>query len=332
MSARGSGGPGRVRLDFRKLATTAAVLVTILGIGWIDYVTGPDIAFSLFYLLPIIAAGWWLGRASAGAAAVAASIVWFLADVAWRPREMIAVSAWNGFTRFGIFLLIGLLTNRVRRDRDRLAQLDERLKELLENEAALARTDALTKLPNRRSFRERLGEEVERSRRGTKPLCVAYIDIDHFKRVNDMHGHAAGDDLLQRIATVIRNTTRVNDIAARLAGDEFAIVFWDVRSDVVQKTAERLIDRITELGRSYPRCRVGASVGVAYFENPPRDVDEIMRRTDRALDQAKSEGKGRLVVWSQATDRSTVIRNGVSGELRAAAQPMVRSPGRMPPA
>ncbi len=285
---------------------TAATLLAIAGIGWVDYSTGPTFGMLIFYLLPILGAGWWLGSWPAALAAVVAGLSWFLADLAPRADSNLLASAWNGITRMGIFLALALLTARVRADRNRLVGLNARLQDLLERETGLARTDAITHLPNSRGFVERLLTETSRCRRTGKPLCVAYLDIDNFKRVNDRHGHSAGDSLLTRIAQAIRDTVRAGDVPARLGGDEFAILFWDVDRGAIEGIARRVIERIADLGRDYPESFVGASVGIAYFEQPPDSAEEILQRADQAMYEAKTSGKGRLVIWSgSAGDRQS---------------------------
>ena len=277
---------------------TAVTLLAIAGIGWIDYATGPTFGMSIFYLLPLLGAGWWLGSRPATLAAVVAGVAWVLADLAPRADGNLLASIWNGATRLGIFLALALLTARVRADRNRLLGLNAQLQELLERETGLARTDAITRLPNSRGFVERLLTETSRCRRTGQPLCVAYLDIDNFKRVNDRHGHSAGDSLLTRIAQTIRDTVRAGDVPARLGGDEFAILFWDVDRGAIEGIARRVIERIADLGRDYPEAFVGASVGIAYFERPPDSAEEILQRADQAMYEAKTSGKGRLVIWS----------------------------------
>ncbi len=135
-----------------------AGLVTIAAIGWVDYITGPDAGLSLLYIIPVIASGWWLGYRSALTTAALAAGSWLLADLPWHPQDYLAVSLWNTFTRLVMYISLGVLTARVRLDRNRLAEINARLEGLLAQETALARTDALTHLPNPPALPRALGQ------------------------------------------------------------------------------------------------------------------------------------------------------------------------------
>lgn len=274
----------------RRALATLLLSAVILFLGWLDYTTGPDIGFSVFYLLPVVAAGWRLGSFSAGLTAGLAGAAWIAADVAaGNPERPLMLIAWNGFTRVVIYGIVGFLTSRLRTDR-------EHLRDLLDREKLLARTDPITDLPNYRGFVERLLTETSRCRRTGEPLCVAYIDLDDFKKVNDQYGHPAGDSLLAGVAGILRETVRSTDVAARLGGDEFAILFWRVDRSEVEAIITRVIEQIRDFGAGYEQARPGASAGVAYFERPPRSADDILREADGAMYEAKSRGKGTLVI------------------------------------
>ena len=268
-------------------------------IGWIDYWTGPDIAFSLFYLPPVLAAGWWLGKRGWHVTAVAASLSGLLGDFAWHGGERWPLYCWNALSRLGIFLFAGFVTAQGREGRDRLASLNARLRELLEHERAIARTDPLTQLANSRAFQERVATELA-SQTGRPGLFgVACLDLDDFKTVNDLHGHLAGDCLLASIGEALREVVRSDDLAARLGGDEFAIVFMDVQRQTAERIGERLVERVQELGGE---LGVRASIGIALFRRRPLSVDDALRRADEAMYRAKAAGKGRVEIWEQGQD------------------------------
>jgi diguanylate cyclase (GGDEF)-like protein len=275
----------------RRALATLGLLGALIVVGWIDTLTGTQLGLSLLYLAPVSAAGWWLGSRPAALCAAAAALIWLAADLAGRAGAEMPISLWNGFTRLAIYLAIGLLLSRVRSDRRRLTGL-------LDREKSLARTDTITNLMNHRGFVETLMREASRCRRASQPLCVAFMDLDNFKQVNDRYGHAAGDAFLQRIARTIRDTVRAGDVPARLGGDEFVILFWDVDRGAVEGIARRLIDRVREAGAEYPEADLGLSVGIAYFALPPDSIEEILKRADNAMYEAKTLGKGQLAVWS----------------------------------
>jgi len=258
-------------------------------VGWLDYRSDPDLGFSLFYIPPVAAAGWWFGRSGAAATGVLGALLWTVADLAARQELHAGLSAWNGFTRLAIFLSIGLLTARVRDDRDHLTIL-------LERERTLARTDRVTGLPNSRGFLEVLMTEASRSRRTARPLCLAYIDLDNFKRINDTFGHAAGDTVLGRAASLIRDTIRSSDVPGRIGGDEFVVLFWEADLQAAEGVAQRICESLNALETGYPGTGLGASIGVAWCETAPESVEQILQRADQAMYEAKQRGKRRVVV------------------------------------
>lgn len=284
-------------MNLRRLLLLSTVSVALLlTMGWIDYVTGPDIGFSLFYILPVLAGGWYGGRRVATITAVAAASVWFSADFAWRGSAMLPVSAWNGLTRLALYLLIGILAGNQRRAQQALATANRQLSDALTREEQLSRTDSLTGLANVRAFLETVRRELERARRSRSSVCVAYLDLDNFKRVNDTRGHRAGDELLQGVAAALREEVRGGDIPARLAGDEFAVLLWNADRTEVERIGERLVKRVQELGAGYPELQLGASVGIAWFASPPPTEDDVIRAADEAMYRAKSAGKNRVMV------------------------------------
>jgi diguanylate cyclase (GGDEF)-like protein len=170
---------------------------------------------------------------------------------------------------------------------------------------ALATTDPLTSLANRRSFRDRLEAECARSARAGIPLGLALVDLDHFKRVNDTHGHQAGDAVLRELADRLRRCARREDIVARVGGEEFAWLLPEADLDAAMEAAERLRRRIA--GEPFPIVgRVTASIGVATLGAGP---DELVRDADRALYRAKDAGRDLCVAWTLA-DAVTEARSG----------------------
>jgi len=186
---------------------------------------------------------------------------------------------------------------RIREDRQRLKQMNAQLAGLLSGAEKLARTDSLTGLANRRAFLERLGDELARVRRSGGPVCIAYLDVDNFKTLNDKKGHLEGDEFLRRIAHAIKDTVRASDVAARLGGDEFAVLFADAKRIALEALAQRLLARVRALGERYPGLDLGASVGMAWFAEPPESAELLLQRADAAMYSAKKEGKHRFALW-----------------------------------
>jgi len=163
--------------------------------------------------------------------------------------------------------------------------------------------DALTGLPNRALFLDRLDTAMERTRRSGKPFALLYIDIDGFKPVNDLHGHQAGDHLLQAIAARLIERTRRSDTVARLGGDEFAVILEAADSpETALDTAGELGARLREpyvLGENLP-VTIGASIGIACHAATdssgadPRDA--LIRAADDAMYRAKRAGRNRCML------------------------------------
>jgi diguanylate cyclase (GGDEF)-like protein len=172
--------------------------------------------------------------------------------------------------------------------------------------AELSLTDELTRLPNRRGFNRELQRAFDLANRDLHP-CLAVIDIDHFKEMNDSGGHEVGDRVLQALAETLRQQTRKVDFAARLGGDEFAVIFSRAQvADMVARLG-RVSDAFVERQKQDPGiARHGLStlsVGLTCFD-PQRDEtpDDVLRRADRALYQAKANGRNRIELIGSGSD------------------------------
>ena len=178
----------------------------------------------------------------------------------------------------------------------------ERMKRELERTYAdlerLARTDPLTGLANRRHFMERLEQEVERSDRYGRPLSLVALDLDHFKSVNDTHGHAAGDEVLREAARALDSVCRDVDLAARMGGEEMALILPETDITGARIVAERVREHIagapcrSPSGRSF---RVTASLGVA-MARAGASGEALLQAADEALYRAKSAGRNLVVL------------------------------------
>lgn len=233
-------------------------------------------------------------------ALVAASLI----ATAWAARRNPGDSGllvWLVAAQLTILVLAAALVRRSHRDAHKIRGLNLELNASLVQERRLAGTDALTGLLNARAFTEELTRERARGQRSGQILTVAYIDLDHFKRVNDMLGHAEGDQLLTSVAQVIRDSTRAGDVAGRVGGDEFAVLFHSTCSKRVVEIARRIslgVERLTAV-RFSPA--LGASIGL--LEVAPSDdlsVREIVGRADEAMCKVKAAGRQESVVTRES--------------------------------
>ena len=183
----------------------------------------------------------------------------------------------------------------------------------------LAHYDALTDLPNRALFHERLKEELSRVAPGQK-LAVLYIDIDEFKNVNDSLGHQVGDELLKSVAKVLRRQASPNEFIARLGGDEFAIMQTSVGN---QAEISGLVERVLEAIRTPFECAghrvtTDASVGVAVATQPEPNIDQILKNADLAMYAAKSAGRRTWRLFEPGMDARVKARRMLEMDMRQA--------------
>ena len=260
-------------------------LVLTVFVGVIDDLSGPETTMTLFYVVPISLASWYGSRSMGVIVAVVAIATLMTAEAeSGRHYSRLYSLVWNNLARFGLLTLISYL----------VASLRERF----EAEKNLAETDPLTTAFNGRAFRERAVTEIHRLERYRRPFTVAYLDVDDFKKVNDIHGHAVGDELLKKVVSAIRPCVRELDVVARLGGDEFAILFVDTplpgAAEAMDKIHACLLEVMQEM--SIP---VTFSVGMVTYEESPSDVRQMLRLADEAMYTVKRQGKNRVmhVAW-----------------------------------
>jgi diguanylate cyclase (GGDEF)-like protein/PAS domain S-box-containing protein len=184
----------------------------------------------------------------------------------------------------------------------------------------LARFDGLTGLANRSVFAEALHQGIVDARRSEGSFAVLYLDLDHFKDVNDTLGHPCGDVLLKLVAERMRNTVRENDTVARFGGDEFAVMQADIQEPTdAGELAERLLD---SLNQPYivagSEVRTGASIGIAIYGPDATDAEALLSRADMALYRAKAEGRGTYRFFTEAMDIEVRTRVSLGNDLGAA--------------
>ena len=188
-------------------------------------------------------------------------------------------------------LTADLLERTIRNARKRLALEVERAR-MIETLAELSVTDELTGLANRRYLLAKLGEEVRRSERSGSAFAMLMIDLDHFKEVNDRHGHQAGDEVLKQCADALKQSVRATDTVARYGGEEFCVVLPYTTSRAAARcVAERLRKSIDALPEPVP----STSVGIACWELGSSGAD-VLHRADAALYKAKAAGRNRVAV------------------------------------
>ncbi|MGQ4661111.1 diguanylate cyclase domain-containing protein [Lysobacter sp. F6437] len=169
-----------------------------------------------------------------------------------------------------------------------------------------SRVDTLTDLANRRQFEERLALALKRLRRNSTPVALMYLDIDHFKQINDRNGHAAGDVVLRAFARRLCDNVRDTDLVARLGGDEFVILLEDAAADTAEAVARKLVDCMGQpIDVGATSLTIGTSIGIAHARQPT-DAATLMAEADAALYAAKAAGRNRYeVAGSRPTGTSS---------------------------
>jgi diguanylate cyclase (GGDEF)-like protein len=206
---------------------------------------------------------------------------------------------------------------------------------LLEQVQRLAATDGLTKIANRRTFESTLEREVARATRSAEHLSLVMIDIDHFKRLNDEHGHQAGDEVLRNVAAALSCECRDFDTPARYGGEEFAVVLPGCGPEEAKLIAERLRHAVAAAPSVVP---ITASAGVATYPAHAGDADTLVRASDDALYESKRAGRNRTTVSAGVPPEAQVdalLRRAVTqrlGRHRPGSDPLDRADSATAPA
>jgi len=260
------------------IITAGGLLVALL---WgVDFVTGPDFSFVVFYLFPVFLVTWFAGAGGGVVISLLSGVAWFTADVLTLSRATHpAIPYLNFVTKLAFFLIVNGTVSSLRVS--------------LEREREMARTDFVTKVANSRYFAEIALQEIRRAGRYQHPFTVAYLDIDDFKRVNDQWGHSTGDALLAEVARSMQDNIRATDSVARMGGDEFALLLpetgYEASDVVVRKVREGLLAAMR--GKGWP---VTFSIGVVTFMMPPESVDSMIRIADGFMYDVKHGGNNSI--------------------------------------
>jgi len=243
-----------------------------------------------------------------------------IAHFAWTPKQPGAEIVHNvvpfvAVALTGFALLAAFVLRYMRRTAAAIAAGESRLRHL-------AMHDPLCGLPNRIFFGERLEAVIEEVRGGSAAAAVFYIDLDHFKDVNDTLGHHVGDELIRNVTLRLSHTLRGGDLVARLGGDEFAVISSVAGdSEMMMGLAQRIIASIcAPYAINAQNIIIGASIGIAVIEKNCGTATDIMRYADMALYRAKNEGRNRACIYDAAMDADLSTRKLLEADLREAIE------------
>jgi diguanylate cyclase (GGDEF)-like protein len=271
------------RLPVWLLAVLGPVGATMIAVA-IATTNGPGDG-AILYLLPVLWESYFFGRR--GAIAI---VLWVAIAHGVTVLSMPAGEAY--FDRWLDVVMVATVVAAV------VELLSMRNRRLLDRLAAEAKIDNLTGLLNRRGFTERAMAEIARARRELGWIGIASFDLDHFKSINDEHGHEIGDRVLVKVSRLFQGELRESDVLARMGGEEFIVLLPGDRLEEVEATAERIRDSLqASADPNVPKVTVSAGVFAA---RAPEDLEGLLRSADRALYEAKFAGRNRTVVHEEA--------------------------------
>lgn len=265
---------------FLGLSRSYSILVgfmVIMFLGFVDYATGNELRLSLFYLGPIFFVAWTVSMQAGIIMSVVSASVEALTDfISGLSYSSPYIHYWNAAIET-LFFVIGVL-------------IISALKAAYEKEQLLARQDFLTGIANTQAFFDVVSREIERCRRYRHPLTLAYIDCDNFKVVNDTFGHQGGDEVLRAVAMTLRNHIRLNDIVARIGGDEFAVFLPETGAEPAERAFRKIRDMLLDAMRTH-NWPITFSIGIATFITPPESCEVMLKEADALMYSVKKGGK-----------------------------------------
>ena len=250
------------------------------GVYLLDVRTPAELRLGVLYVIPVLLAAWHDGVWWGIVFALATALLRFLTAIDQMPPDTPLV--FRVLNDVAYLAVVGVA----------IAGLSELRRTHLQLEL-LATQDPLTNVRNARAFTDQLAQELGRNRRYGRPLALIYLDLDDFKRVNDAHGHDTGDAVLRLVAEAMNSAVRAADVVGRLGGDEFAVLMPETDGTVAHAAATRLAHDIRTVFRGTPS--VTASIGVVSTTGGNVPTEELLRRADQAMYEAKRAGKDRVV-------------------------------------
>ncbi len=255
--------------------------VALIGVVyWINTRTAPEFRLGILYLIPVLLVAWHDGLVWGILFALGTTLLRYVTGIDQMPAGTPLVA--RAVNEAGYLAVVSLAIAGLSQLRRTQAQLED-----------IATRDSLTSVLNARAFTDELGQELGRNRRYGRPLALIYLDLDDFKRVNDAHGHATGDAVLRLVADAMRSAVRQSDLVGRLGGDEFAVLMPETDGTVAHAAATRLVTGIRTVFRGTPS--VTASIGVVSCAGTEAGSEELLRKADQAMYEAKRAGKDRVV-------------------------------------
>jgi diguanylate cyclase (GGDEF)-like protein len=255
----------------------------IIFFGAVDALTGDELSFAIFYLVPISLAAWYSTGGSTAFVSILAAFVWMAVEYTTNePYSQQWILLWNSSVRLLFFFIVAYLVRQLRSH--------------VESQQKLARTDTLTGLLNRSGFIERSEPLVNSASRYGLSLAIGYIDLDGFKNINDTLGHSYGDEVLKTIGEVLKISSRESDIAGRIGGDEFAVLLPNTDLAGAGVFFEKLQVQILSDVKKNGWSQLGVSIGAIVFEKGPPSLRDALIVADRLMYRAKKSNGTSVIV------------------------------------
>ena len=291
-------------LDRRSPSQVIALGLAGVGlVGTIDHLTGYELSFSIFYLVPIALVTWYSQRWAGFSICGVSSIVWLFVDfTSGHTYSYGMIPFWNATVRLLFFLTTAYLLGE--------------LKTHLRHEEMLARTDGLTEVLNAHTFKDVTSRLLQLAARHQHPTVLGYIDLDNFKAVNDGSGHSEGDRVLQTVASTLSRRVRSTDVVGRLGGDEFAVFMPETGYAGAQKAFDGIREELIKVAaaRGWP---IGFSIGVAVFPSALFTIEEAIKIADRLMYRVKEASKNNVIYEEQtAADKDAEQPVAADGTAR----------------
>ncbi len=251
-------------------------MVCAITVGVIDIMAPNVYNFGFFYLLVIAFTTWFAGKHAGLIMAAGCTALW---SVDRFSVDKFAYT-WNMLSALGIFCIGSILLTRIRN--------------MLETESNHSRIDPLTGVMNIRAFTELAEYEILRSQRGYSPFSIAYLDIDDFKKTNDLYGHSKGNELLNAVITCIAHNVRKTDIIARMGGDEFAVLFPATDLESVKVVTQKVMKELNNLSE-VNNWFISISMGVVVCADGACEFEDLIAAADKLMYEVKNAGKNNVL-------------------------------------
>lgn len=280
------------------LLVSIGIMISIVAVA--DYLTGPLLSFSIFYIAPVSLASWYARRSIIVATCLVSTAAWLAAEIVSIDYPNGWIPVWNAAVRLGFFAITSVLLVA--------------LKSLIQRQIELADHDNLTGLFNRRAFEDRCQYLFQLANRQDLSIALGYLDIDRFKTANDEFGHTAGDRILAGVARILRQSLRESDITGRMGGDEFVFALPDTGFTEARSQTKRMVARLRQCA-SAEGWPIGFSLGVVVCRPPLPDFPDALSFADELMYAVKKQPDDGFRIEEFLPASTTNERNG-DGTIR----------------